>query len=643
VLRNYSRILGLIFLLLLPIAFTLTVNAEVQVTGDDAEADLEEVVVTTGTKTENKESETPVKVEVITEKELEESSAKTVEEALEYIDGINAIQNDRSSNWGKSGIDLRGMGSDYTLVLIDGQRFYGAYYNSDLSTISMDMVERIEIVKGPFSALYGSDAMGGVINIITKKRPKEPYGTFSGWGGSRETRNYAVSTGFGQGKFGGTLSYTYEESDGIDKVTDEYDLNIFSASLEYDFNSKSSLEFTPYYSKKHNEDDGYSSMRSGKKSGRDEERTGLNLKWKYTLDTFSSFYLRGSTLKFRNWTPDVKYVDNETNSTEFELAYNRLLGSCHSLTIGAQHHLEELDRENNSTTPAGENLVVKLEDDQTVNGFFIQDEMDFAPFQVVLGARIDDHDDWGTEVCPNLSVLHQFNEQMQIRGSVGKAFKAPEMIKSYDGSWMAGGKKLLHGNPDLDPEESVGYQLGMDYAFSKRTSTHLTLFRNEVDNLVAEQYDKSSSLTNVYYENIGEALIQGVELNFRTQLTKNISGSLGYTFLDTENKKTGEDLPERSKDNVSVKLDWKAPFGVQVQLVGLYMGSYFYNETNKLTGNETKMDVDSYWLLNLGLNKKIGNNYKAFLKINNLLDVDDVGNEYEIDGREYFIGMKVEF
>lgn len=632
-LRNYSKILGLFFLLL--IVFTLPINAE--------EKDLGEIVVTTATKTESKESETPVKVEVITKEELEESSAKTVQEALEYIDGINVIQNSRSNNWGKNGIDLRGLGSNYTLVLIDGQRFYGAYYNSDLSTISMEMVEQIEIVKGPFSALYGSDAMGGVVNIITKKRPEEAYGIFSSWGGSRGTRNYGVSAGFGQDKFGGAFTYTYEESNGIDKETDEYDENIFSASFGYDFNSKSKLELNPYYSKKHNEDDGYSGMRSGMRSGRDEERTGLNLKWQYNPDDLSGFYLRGSVFEFKNRTTDVKYVDNKTDSTELEITYNRLLGSSHLLTIGAQRHVEELDRENRSTTPMGGELVVSLEDDQTVNGFFIQDEMDFAPFQLVLGTRIDNHDDWGTELCPNLSVLHQFNEQLQIRGSVGKAFKAPEMIQSYDGSWMVGSRKMIHGNSDLDPEESVGYQLGMDYYLSKRVSTHLTLFRNDVDNLIENQYETLSSLTHVYYENIGEALIQGVELNFRTQLTKNVSGSLGYTFLDTEDKGTGEDLPERSKDSVSVKLDWKAPYEVQVQVAGFYMGTYYYNETNKLTGDVSKVDVEDYCLLNLGLNKKINDKYKIFLKANNLLDIDDVGNEYEIDGVEYSMGVKIEF
>jgi outer membrane receptor for ferrienterochelin and colicins len=161
------------------------------------------------------------------------------------------------------------------------------------------------------------------------------------------------------------------------------------------------------------------------------------------------------------------------------------------------------------------------------------------------------------------------------------------------------------------------------------------LFRNDIDDLLNVRYEAK----NAYYENIEEVLIQGLEVNVRAQLSTNFSGSLGYTFLDTENKKTGDDLSERPKDSVSVKLDWQAPYGVRVQLTGLYTGSCYYQKM----GNNNKVDVKDYWLVNLGLDKKISDKYKLFLKVDNLLNVDDVVTEYEADGVEYSMGMMVTF
>lgn len=643
-LKNYSRILGLLFICFILIGFTITVNAE----EEETTKDLGEIVVITATKNETKESDTPVVVEVITKEDLEEANVTTIEEALDSVNGINAIRNSSSTNWGMNGIELRGMGQDSTLILVDGQRFYGGMKGThvDISTISPEMIEQIEIVKGPFSALYGSDAMGGVVNIITKKRAKGSYGNFSSSGGSDDTRNYSFGAGFGKERLGGTISYTYNESDGANKETDEHDTKIFNANFVYDFNDNSKLEISPYYSKRHNEYDGAS---SNKDDGRIQERKSLNLKWDYDLNSFSDFYVRGSLFRYNMWTENQHYVtasDLINDSREVEVGYNRLLGTQQMLTIGAYHQLQSLKDDNDYST-------LDLDENKTTNSLFIQDEIDFEPFQIVVGTRLDHHEEWGSEVCPNIGLAYQANDKLKIRGSVGRAFRAPDMYDLYV-DWplyVDGVTYKSKPNPDLDPEESVGYQLGMDYNFSKKVFLNATIFRNEMENQIVQVYTPVGPTTmNVKAYNIGESVVQGAELSLNYQVTKNLRGSLGYTFLDTKDKGdiyNGKELTRRPNHNVSVGLNWKAPYGIKTRLTGLYKGTRYKDRANT-------EKLSSYWLLNLGFSKEFNDLYEAFFNIDNLLDLDEddidnkidtstVNDEYDIDGTKYYIGMKVKF
>ncbi len=608
--KKYGQVLGLLLLIFLLTSFTLSIKAATKSTDSNETEELGEIVVTTSTKTEKKISEVPMIVEVITAEELEESNAKTVMEALNLVNGVNAIQD--SGSWGNNGVQLRGMKKKHTLVLIDGQRFYGGHNCVDLSTIPVEMIEQIEIVKGPFSSLYGSDAMGGVVNIITKKSPKDSYVDFSVESGSNNTRNYKLSGGFNKNELGGTFNFTRQSSDGIEKEFDEYDRDILDASFVLDFSSQSKLKVSPYYSKLEHEYE-----------ERNQERHGLNMKWEFEPDVLSEFYIRSSLFNYQQWTSD-RETDYEEDSTEVEVGYNRLLGIRHLFTIGGEYHLEERDDE-------GKNC----EEDQTINSVFVQDEIDYYPLQVILGARVDEHDLWGTEVCPNLKTSYQLNKKIKIRGSVGKAFRAPTLVKLYAGEWRMG-PFLVHSNSDLEPEDSLGYELGMDYDFSKKATLSTTLFRNDVDNLVSSRIVMGGPPPfDLYWENVEEAIIQGVEINYHLKLSKNISGSLGYTFLDTENEETGKDLTYRPEDSLTMKLDWKTPYKLDIQLTGIYKGESYSDEEN-----ETR--VDDYFLLNLDFNKEISDRYELYVSIDNLLGIDDIDNEPEIDGTEYYLGMSVE-
>jgi outer membrane receptor for ferrienterochelin and colicins len=574
---------------------------------EEAEGDLGEIKVTTSTKTEREVDEVPVVVEVITKEELEQANVKTVREALEFVVGVNPTG---EGTWGTGAVEMRGMESSHTLILLDGQRFCGGHDAVSLESISVEMIEQIEIVKGPVSSLYGSDAMGGVINIITKKSAAKSYGNITAEGGSSNTRIYKASTGFGNEKYNVIANYTHNQGDGVDPELDAYDEDIFNINLGLTVNPQSKLEATSYFSRYDLDDD-----------GRSQERSSLNLKWKQTVDELSNWYLRGSVFTFKHWTED-RSTDYQTDSYEGEAGYSRLFGAGHLVTAGLQYHLEKSDDNGKDYTA-----------DQTTNALFIQDEIELGDFQVILGTRVDDHELWGTEINPNASIAYRVTEKSRLRASVAKAFSAPNLVKLYGEGWRMG-PHLVHANPDLEPEESLGYQLGWDYRFNERISLRATLFQNDIDNLITYRVDRTTGYPyGMYWENTDEAMTRGVELNLRAKLSKTLSGTLGYTRLDTEDKETGLELASRPQDSVNLTLDWQAAPKWQVRLSGLLTGKRYEDEEN-----ENKLG--SYFLLNLGLEHKLTDNYRLFFKADNVTGVEDIEDDYDLDGVKYYLGVK---
>jgi outer membrane receptor for ferrienterochelin and colicins len=382
--------------------------------------------------------------------------------------------------------------------------------------------------------------------------------------------------------------------------------------LGYDVSSRAKLEFSPYYSQRYQDYD-----------FRTHEREGLNVNWKYNPDDLSRWYVRGSHLTYKQWTDDRK-TDTVTESREVETGYSRLLGTQHLVTAGIQHHLEDI-----------EDRGKKYQADQTISSFFIQDEMDFFPVQIVLGTRVDQHELWGDEVNPNLSLSYQFNERGRIRGTVGKAFQAPSLSKVYADNWKMG-NSIVHSNPDLKPEESVGYQLGLDYRCSERISLTTTLFRNEVDDLISYWTQTVGGKKHMYWYNIGKARTSGAEFGLEALLSEKLKGTLGYTYLQTENVETGQELVERPRDLITAKLDWGAPYGFQVQLTGIYTGERYGDAANTET-------LDAYTTVNLNMEKRLNDKYTVYMKGENLLNEGDIDDAYQLDGAEYYLGVKARF
>jgi outer membrane cobalamin receptor len=591
--------------------------------------DLGQIIVT-ATRTGHRLGDVPVAASVITREEIEAKNIKTVQDALVYLTGVRMLRTPGS--WGSEGlVQMQGLHPRHTLILVDGQRMFGGHGAVDVHQISVAMVERIEVVKGPASALYGSDALGGVVNIITRPAPDEFTASGSISFGSRRTQVYEVSSGFGEGRWGGFFNFTHRKSDGVrpeyftvvrgitSKHSDRSKQQIFQGRLEYEFSPVSKLTLKPYYSEHIVQD----TLSATETQDRTQERRSINAIWEWIPDEFSVLNLRGSLLNYEHYTED-KRDDWDDDSHEAEIVYSRMLG-IHTLTGG--YHYQHHKRDDRGK---------RFSADQTVHSFFLQDEIDLEPATLVLGARLDEHDRWGTEVNPRASILYRVTEALRLRASVGTAFRGPTLTQLY-ATWMMGPFRV-HANPNLRPEESVGYQLGAEYEFSPRTLGKLSLFRNEVENLIAHRIVRRVRPPHdMFFENVAKATTQGMELSLASQIADNLTGRLGYTFLDTKDRITGLELVRRPRNVLTMELNQKVPvLNLNLNLAGRYTGERYDDAANTVR-------LGSYTVVDLSLTWDVREHTQFFGRLDNILGEKNIVDEYGLDGTEFLAGVRVKF
>lgn len=574
-------------------------------------AALDKIVVS-ATKTPHTLGDVPVAAEVITREELLERNVRTVQEALEKTTGLVVEAN--SGSYGDKGhVSIQGLELRHTLVLIDGQRILGGHQNAiDLQQISIEMIERIEIVKGPASALYGSDAMGGVINIITRGAPDKPEFSGSLAMGTRSTTIGTVSAGTGSEHVGAQVNYTFRESEGIDEDYDPYTEHIVQGTVSFNLSDKMDLDIKPYYS--------YQEMTEDE---RFQERYGLNALFKWQPDEYSTARVRGSFFEYQHWTED-RSTDYVLDNYELEVGYSRLLFERHLVSAGYELWQEERDDD-------GKLLYL----DQVLHSFYLQDEIDLSPVVLVFGARLDSHEKWGEEINPKASLMYKASDDLTFRASVGTAFKAPSLLKLYGDFRM--GPYLLHANPDLEPEKSVGYQAGVDYAFSKDVTAKVSLFRNELEDLIATRIVRRGPPPwGMYWENVEDATTQGIEVNLGARLTDDLSAKLGYTLLDTEDNDTGKELAHRPDHKLFAGVDFRIPAtDIRMHVESSYTGERWDDDDNTER-------LDDFWVWSATIAKEFGEHAEVFVKIDNIFGEEDIEDEYDIDGTEFLAGVRVD-
>ncbi len=577
--------------------------------------ELEEVVVT-GTKTEHLLKDAPVETMLITREEIERTNAVTVMDVLKWIPGIKSVGKYKSM--GRDVYSIGGFSSEYTLILIDGQRIEGGHI---LTELPVNIIERIEVIKGPNSVLYGSDALNGIINIITKTSEKtNANATFA----FKSYDSEILKIGFGSmvGKLKFDIGANANKIRGETEETQYDNYNLLS-KFKYEFDENIGLKFGS---------DFYSETTEYTES--DKTNFNIGLDWKVKD---SSFFKVGSYM----WKYDDESragggpiaTETDIQLIQGEAQYTCLLVEKNLVTIGTEILNEEM-----------ENSDFTGEKEQTTNSFFIQDEISILEGLVlVLAVRLDSHSEWGEETNPKIDVLYKAGEKTNLRASWGRAFKSPDFMDLYRETYHPVGPTgfWIKGNPDLKPETSSGYRVGVEHRFTNKFLSSVAFFRNDIEDMIKGYWVRMFSFPPPFpvqgeysYHNIGKAFTQGVEFNLKGYLIEHIMTTLAYTWMNTEDKETEKELTDVPEHRANLSLRYyNEEIGFMLELREEYEGEVFADEEN-IEKN------DDYFLTHAKISKIVGEGVKLFFNVENLFDEE---SEQIGEGRIFTGGVTVNF
>jgi len=651
--KKVFQMVMMLFAFVLLLALPAIGMAKEYTTGEDEEKTKEEKkavkledMTVTATKTEYALGDVPGSVSVITKQEIKDANIESAADALRWVTGVRLKKGgSRGRNPNSVTVGLLGLPAEYALVLVNGQRVIGGGTDGALTPQSVDLeqfpaeiIERIEVIKGAGSSIYGSQAVTGVINIITKSPPKKPSFFASASLGTHDTRIYKAGHGLTIDKFGYYLNYTRKETDGLDSGS-EYDSDNVSARLSYDFTPSLKLTIEPRY---YQQDDVYnyiSPFGRGSVSNykQKSETHSLNSILDWRPDDLSKLMLRLSGNEYDQereggtiGRPAQKY-EQDNDRYEAELSYTRPFFKNNVITFGYQYSKEKYKYPN-----------YKIDEDQILNGGFIQDEINFDPFTITLAGRVDDYNRWGTVFCPRAGLAYQATDNLKFGASIGKSFKAPSFRELYQDGWLMGSRTFMFGNPDLGPEKAIGYQGGIEYRY-KNLLMQCSLFRNDLKDMIEwdRNFDNNYQGTGLRAwktRNIAKVHTRGIELNLGMIFTDNLKGSLGYTFVDSENEETGTDLSYTPNHELNIELNYKkSEYLPHINLRGEYVGKRYTS-----TDRSSREREDDYILAHIKFSKTFFKQYNAFLSIDNIFD-KKYEEESEMPGTEFLGGVSVNF
>jgi outer membrane cobalamin receptor len=511
--------------LVLLIAASLGIGSSGSIVMADESVQLKEVVVT-ATKTEKQPQDVTQSVTVITADEIEKSGATNVAEVISTKAGV--MVNEQGPVGALQSVTLRGSSYQQVLVLLDGKRLNsgsaGGYDMSELP-VPMSAIERIEIVRGPSSALYGSDAMGGVVNIITRK----PTASLTTLGGVIGRFGYTSTSLYNAGRDNNTyytLSLGKERSHGYRENSDS-DQKLAGIKIGYDLDTASSIEGTFDYITKDLGVPG--SVQFSSPVARQQTReaiSGLQYKARIAngLDYSLRIYRNQEHIGYQN--PDfLEFDTNRSVTSGTETQVNWLMSSFSMLTAGVEGREDSLVNNTAGTHTA------------TISSEYIQDELNLGDsIIVVLGGRNDTHSAFGTKFSPRASARYlQAGSGTILRASTGKGFRYPTLNDLYFQDSFGD-----HGNPFLRPETSEEYEGGIEQPFGSGNSIKFTAFKRRVKDLIVwEPIDPLNPFAFTPM-NIGRARISGTEAELHFLISKTLSGSINYTRMFPVDELTGD-------------------------------------------------------------------------------------------------------
>ena len=589
-----------------------------------AEEVVLDAVFVTATLSEIDPAEAPGSVTVIDRQQIEQNGGENI---LDLIRGTAGISLQGIGSGGRKTLSLRGLESKHTLILVDGKRIPGSNDalgpNTDYQYewVPTTQIERIEIVRGPMSVLYGADALGGVVNIITRKPGKKltgnaklssrlPNGDVNGNNDDGEghdadfnisggvTDNLQFSVGAQHARRSSVASKLKSGQSAIEGRKKQQ--LSFGANWQPAENHNIELEYN--IGKEDRWFDTATRRNALYQSQYDIDRDQLSLDWKGTIGK--------TTSSLRAYQSKIDVINKATNGvaatapqkltdTVVDGTISVPLGEKHFITVGLEHRIEELENTN----------LVNNKENFTLNSVYFQDEIDINDSTLItLGARFDDHEAFGSEVSPRASVVWSVSDNLKLKGSYGHGFRAPTIKQASSDYVFSIGIINITGNSELEPETSDAFEFGANYS-TEKYSIDAAVFDNKVKNLI----ELTGPITNRTYQNISEARLKGAEISTKIFLKEGLTLNTAYQYLDAKDG-DGILLNQRPKHSLSSGITWDNN-SWQWSLNAEYLSGQTIEKNNVAT------NVPGYSLWNAGVSKSLNKNLDLAIRVNNLTDV----------------------
>lgn len=643
----------------------------------------EEVTVVTGSRQEELRESLTTKVDVLTEADIKSTGYETVGEALREVPGVITRRGSETS--AVTGEQVQGIDSRQVLVLLDGQPLVGARGIKsgilNLDRQSTGRLESIEVVKGASSALYGSDAIGGVINLRTKEQTAPFTAAITVAGGNFGVFDGRGMIGFAKSKLSGIFSLERHKNNG-------FDLNPATFTAEgsgyhrYDAFGKLKYQFADNFSI-----NGFANSYWNDAIGRvvgepspgntngqqlsnikdESQNYGISADW--AIDGRTNLQLRGNFSRFDELNFSSAFPSGaplpDGNLFErygkFDATLSRIIGERHFVQIGTEFATNGY---------SGFNRLQDNNGEADTRVFWFQDKINVIDrLTLTVGGRVDNHSIFGTAVSPKIGLNFRVNDFASLRASWGRGFRAPDLgqLRYQFGNALFGYQVL--GNPNLSPEHSGSWQIGGEFnAFKRKGRLGVNLYRNDVRNLINSRNLGSVTLANVdalllanglspaikpyitynrllfVYQNLANVYTQGVEIDAGYLLPAGFSVNGAYTYLDAQDKSptvANQYLTNRHKHHGFAKLAYaNARLGLNTNLRATFFSSWFNSATNR---------SPAFQLWDVYAAKKLVKGFEVYGSVDNLFDSQDpntgtTATIYRPEvGRTFRIGMRWTF
>ncbi|QNM87213.1 TonB-dependent receptor plug domain-containing protein [Aliarcobacter cryaerophilus] len=576
---------------------------------------LDEITISSATKSEEKLKNVTANVDVITAEDIESRKFKTVIDALNSLSGVSI-----SSNGGigqTSSVYLRGMDSKRTLVLIDGVRY------NDITTpngaanfehLMINDIERIEVIKGAQSSIWGADASAGVINIITKSAQDGTHGNATIEYGRYNSKTAKANISHKNENFDAKLSATRVDTDGFSAMTPKGEK-----------------------AKKY-EDDGY-------------ENTTVNLKLGYNFDennrVSTSYEVIDTKVNFDSTTPDDKISEANTlthlanltyenrndialtkvytNYTEIKRDSKRSSGTSNFRGKVKEYGLNtSIDYLSSSNVTMGADYKdfedKEMSKDYDNKGIFISNTNKFFDDKTIFtqALRYDRYSDFENKTTGKIGIKQYIVDDLNISANYGTGYNVPTISQLF-GQWGA--------NPDLNPEKTKSYDLGIEYkGFS------ITYFNTKIDNMI----DWGNGYQNIE----GTSKIKGTEIAYKNEVVEDTFLNLSYTNLSAKDSKDKK-LQNRPTNKFNFGVDYYGLKDFHFNVNGEYIGTRYSPNIN--WGNPD-VKTGNYTIWNAVVDYDISKNFSTYLKLDNIFNKDyQIVDGYATSQRAAYVGLKASF